>query len=99
MPTKTGKCARKACGVEGEVYWNPSTQDFYCLKCAQGINRHNPGLITVKKSIRVKFEDGDSLETEITGSDEEILKYYVGNVFNMGTAEDRLVKATEVEFL
>jgi hypothetical protein len=56
--------------------------------------RHGP------RAIRVTFSDGDSVETSINGTDEEIKRYYLGQQFNVGSGgEDRMVTATAVEFL
>ena len=51
-------------------------------------------------AIKVTFANGDSLITSINGTREEILAYYVGNVFNLGSGEnDLLTRAVDVEFL
>lgn len=51
--------------------------------------------------IRVMFEDGDSLETSINGTDAEIRAYYEGQMFNRGDGRggDQMVRAVKVEFL
>ena len=53
------------------------------------------------RSIKVTFDNGDWLETNINGTNAEILKYYVGNEFNLGDGAggDLMAKATSVEFL
>ncbi len=53
------------------------------------------------RSIRVHFDNGDSLETSINGTDDESLAYYIGKIFNLaaGEEDDLLVKAVKVEFL
>jgi len=53
------------------------------------------------RSIKVTFDNGNSLETNINGTNAEILKYYVGNEFNLGDGAggDLMAKATSVEFL
>ncbi len=38
------KCNRTACQKEGATWWNPSTQAYYCTRCAKKINQYNPGL-------------------------------------------------------
>ena len=54
-------------------------------------------------NVRVTFEDGNTIETRINGTKEEVRKYYIGNYFNFGDCEripvDKMVKATKVEFL
>lgn len=49
--------------------------------------------------IKVTYDNGDSTITNINGTETEIKDYYIGNVFNIGTYEDCLVKAISVEFL
>lgn len=55
------------------------------------------------QSVRVTFSDGDSLETDINGTQEEIETYYIGKWFNLGQplnpVEDRMVQAVSVEFI
>ena len=52
------------------------------------------------KTIKVTFSGGNSLVTSITGTREEIEKYYLGNFFNIGDGEnDKEEKAIKVEFL
>jgi hypothetical protein len=54
----------------------------------------------IRKNIKVTFNNGDSLSTEINGSEDEIKKYYIGKDFNLGIGgKDKMVKATNVEFL
>ena len=53
--------------------------------------------------VRVIFEDGNTLETNINGTNESIRKYYIGESFNFGDREehpaDKMVKAINVVFL
>ncbi len=53
--------------------------------------------------IKVTFEDGNHLVTEINGTQEEIRRYYIGTKFQFGDTEecprDKMVKAVNVEFL
>lgn len=51
------------------------------------------------KTVKVIYENGDSMITKINGTEEDIKAYYIGKVFNIGTVEDLLVKAVSVEFL
>lgn len=57
------------------------------------------------RSIKVIFDDGDSLLTNINGTDEEIKSYYLGAdgkglPFNVGFGPgDNMKKTTEVIFL
>ena len=51
------------------------------------------------RTIKVTYDNGDSTITNINGAESEIKEYYIGNIFNIGTYEDCLVKAVNVEFL
>ena len=55
------------------------------------------------KTVKVYFEDGNSLITSINGTEKEIEAYYLGKSFQFGDTEERpydyMVKATKVEFL
>lgn len=60
----------------------------------------NPIEETMRKSVKVYFSNGNYLFTEINGTKEEIERYYVGQVFNVGFGEgDNLQTAVRVEFL
>lgn len=52
------------------------------------------------KTAIVKFENGDTITTNINGTDEEIRRYYMGHYFDMGIyPEELMVKALLVEIL
>ena len=52
------------------------------------------------REIKVYFDNGDTLETCINGTDETISAYYIDQVFNLGNGEnDLMVRAIRVEFL
>lgn len=51
------------------------------------------------RSIRVTYEDGNTIDTNINGTRKEITDYYVGKYFNFGIEDDHMVKAVAVEFL
>jgi len=52
------------------------------------------------RSIKVFFANGAHLSTNINGTREEILAYYIGNEFNLGECgNDLMTKAIRVEFL
>jgi hypothetical protein len=55
------------------------------------------------KTIRVTFADGNTLTTQINGTEAEIRAYYLGKKFQFGDTEenpsDKLVEAVNVEFL
>lgn len=55
-----------------------------------------------RRSIRVKFANGDTLETWIRGTEEEIRAYYIGRQFDFAGHPDGpevLTTATAVTFL
>jgi hypothetical protein len=41
------KCRRTVCQREGARCQHTQTGDFYCVRCAKGINKHNPGLVAL----------------------------------------------------
>lgn len=52
------------------------------------------------RAIKVTFDNGNSIETNINGTNEEIEKYYLGQTFNLGNGpHDLMAKAVKVEFL
>lgn len=55
------------------------------------------------KCVRVTFVDGNVIETNINGTDPEILNYYLGQSFQFGDTEecphDKLVAVASVQFL
>lgn len=51
------------------------------------------------RHIRVTYSNGDQVQTQINGSTEDIERYYLGKVFNLGTVEDNMQIALRVEFL
>lgn len=53
-----------------------------------------------RREVRVTFEGGKTLDTEINGTEEEITSYYKDNQFNLGVAgNDDMRTAVGVEFL
>lgn len=51
------------------------------------------------RSIRVTYENGDYTDTQINGTEDEIRRYYLGNIFNVGIGpEDNLLRAVKIEF-
>lgn len=46
--------------------------------------------------LKVILEDGDYLITKINLSLEEAKKYYIGNKFNLGIAEDNFKKCIDI---
>lgn len=52
------------------------------------------------QTVNVIFENGDSLVTSINGTAAEIRRYYVGNLFNLGTGgRDLMTRAVLVVFM
>ena len=53
------------------------------------------------KTVRVLFSNSDSFTTSINGTDDEIRRYYVGKVFNLGDGAggDLMATALFVEFI
>ena len=55
------------------------------------------------KTVKVYFEDGNTLVSSINGTKKEVESYYVGKAFQFGDSEecptDKMVKAVKVEFL
>lgn len=51
------------------------------------------------RAVKVIFKNGDSIITRINGTEDEIMAYYVGNIFNIGNTEDNMQEAKHVEFL
>lgn len=53
-----------------------------------------------ENTVKVNFSDGDYIITTIFGSKADVLRYYrVGNVMNIGSVEDNLVKVVSVDIL
>jgi hypothetical protein len=52
-----------------------------------------------RRTVKVTFDDGNTITTDINGTKQEIEDYYIGQVFNHGMEEDDLVYGTSVEFL
>lgn len=57
-------------------------------------------MLPQKRTVTVYFSCGDNLTTEINGTDEEILQYYIGKQFNLGDGNggDRMSTALFVNF-
>ena len=60
-------------------------------------------MLNNRKAVKVTFHNGTELFTEINGTEEEILKYYINNIFNFGDTDDHpediLLRGVAVEFL
>ena len=53
-----------------------------------------------RRGVRVTFDNGDHILTEINGTEETITEYYkIGREFNIGVTRDRMVKVAKLEFL
>jgi hypothetical protein len=53
------------------------------------------GIVILMRTIKAYFENGDTLITDINGTNEVIIAYYVGNIFTVGGVR---VKCIKVEF-
>lgn len=51
----------------------------------------------VRTSVKVTFEDGNFLYSTINTTLQGARNYYLGQIFNLGAEEDKLVKAVAVE--
>ncbi len=52
------------------------------------------------KAVRITFNNGDIITTNINGTKDEIKEYYgKGQVFNIGVNGDKLVNVEKCEFL
>jgi hypothetical protein len=53
-----------------------------------------------RRTIRVTFADGNTLATDINGTEQEIRDYYLNNYFNLGDdTRDNMQRGVSVEFL
>lgn len=48
---------------------------------------------------KIGFENGDSFETGFNGTLDEVRRYYLGRVFNLGTVDDDMQRCNSVEQL
>lgn len=51
------------------------------------------------RHIKITYSNGDHTYTRINGSTEDIERYYLGKVFNLGAVGDNMQIALRVEFL
>lgn len=49
--------------------------------------------------IKVILENGDFFHTKVSGTKEDVKKYYVGSTFNIGIIDDDMQKCVKVEFM
>jgi len=49
--------------------------------------------------VKVYFENGDHLTTEINGTNKQIEEYYLGKFFNLGRVKDNMQKCIKIEFI
>lgn len=51
-------------------------------------------------TVKVTFENNDSIVTGINGTRESVSEYYkIGRVFNLGCEDDLMTKVKKLEFL
>ena len=62
----------------------------------------NPHLVAKEQgnrhTIRVTYDNHDTTLTEINGTVDSVLDYYIGKQFNLGTDSDKIVTAVKVAF-
>ena len=90
------------CGAKIPVYDRKGNRvtDGPTLSCACGEKVDIDGyIVSCRRTVRVTFSNGDTLTTWINGTKQEILDYYVGKWFNLGTVEDDMQQAIAVEFI
>lgn len=76
---------------------DPSKFDSNCSVCE---GKHRDSIHRARYAVRVHFDNGDSLVTDINGTLDEILAYYIGQTFNLGSGDgDLMATATQVDFL
>ena len=99
------KCRRTVCQNDQQGCQHSQTGEFYCEDCARKINKNNPevpnlvGIPRTMRPIKVTFDDGDFLTTNINGSAREIEGHYIGQKFEGAKDTDPLKTAVKVEFL
>lgn len=56
--------------------------------------------LPLRRSVKVTFDDGDIIETEINGTIADVKAYYaIGKKFNIGNVEDNMQRITNLEFI
>jgi hypothetical protein len=51
-------------------------------------------------AVKVTYDNGDEVVTDINGSDEEVLNYFkVGKTFNIGRENDLMAKVVKAEIV
>ena len=51
-------------------------------------------------TVKVTFENNDTITTDINGTREEVQWYYkIGRVFNLGSEDDLMTRVKKLEFL
>ncbi len=77
---------------------NPSAFDSNCATCD---GKARDSVHNGRYAVRVAFDNGNSLTTEINGNPADIQAYYLRNEFNLGDGAggDLMATATAVEFI
>lgn len=56
--------------------------------------------IKPRHSVKVTFANGHTIKTEINGTVEEVRRYYINQMFNIGTGgNDNMQKCTRIDFI
>ena len=63
----------------------------------ESVKQGYSAIFTEAIEVKVTFEDGDSLTTQINTDLEGAKKYYLGKMFNLGVEDDVMKKAVKVE--
>ena len=63
----------------------------------ESVKQGYSAIFTEAIEVKVTFDDGDSLTTQINTDLECAKKYYLGKMFNLGVEDDVMKKAVKVE--
>lgn len=82
-----------------EVYYEPEKTQKRELSRKYPLIEKAIKVHTPTHEVEVSFENGDSIITKINGTKDEVEKYYLNNIFNLGTEFDNMQRAIKVEFV
>lgn len=58
----------------------------------------NPFDKSRRHKVKVEFTNGDTIETEINGTPDQVVGYYIGRNFNFGINGDKMTKGAKIWF-
>lgn len=88
------------CDKTFEVYYYPEiTKERGSLTRMYPLVEKAIKVDTPVHTVKVTFENGDSVTTSINGCKDKVEAHYLNHVFNLGTDKDNLQKATKVVFI